>query len=45
MLNVGEYTPEEIEKIRQANEDHYLEGQHDEDEEIDGDESEFDPEE
>lgn len=44
-LNVGEYTPEEIEKIRQANEDHYLEGQHDEDEEIDGDESEFDPEE
>jgi predicted DNA binding protein len=26
-LNVGEYTPDEIEAIRQANEEHYLEGQ------------------
>jgi hypothetical protein len=30
-LNVGEYTPEEIEQIKQANEDHYLEAQDGED--------------
>lgn len=30
-LNVGEYTPEELEAIRQANEDHYLEAQEDDD--------------
>lgn len=33
-LNVGEYTPEEIEKIRQANEEGYLEALDDEDEEF-----------
>lgn len=31
-LNVGEYTPEEIEEIRRANEEHYLEEQSHEDE-------------
>lgn len=33
-LNVGEYTPEEIESIRQANEEGYLEQLEDEDDEI-----------
>lgn len=32
-LNVGEYTPEELERIRQANEEGYLEGLEDEDDE------------
>lgn len=34
-LNVGEYTPEELERIRQANEDSYLEGLDDDDAEED----------
>lgn len=34
-LNVGEYTPEELESIRQANEDNYLEGQAGDGEEYD----------
>lgn len=31
-LNVGEYTPAELEAIREANEEHYLEAQEDDDE-------------
>lgn len=33
-LNVGEYTPEELDRIRQANEEGYLEGLDDDDEEM-----------
>lgn len=36
-LNVGEYTPEELERIRQANEEGYLEGLEEDDEEDEGD--------
>lgn len=34
-LNVGEYTPEELDRIRQANEDSYLEGLDDDDADYD----------
>lgn len=44
-LNVGEYTPEEIEAIKQANEDHYLEAQNDEGDEEDQILAEIDAEE
>lgn len=46
-LNVGEYTPEEIEKIREANEEGYLEGLDDEEDFVEGfdDEEDDEPEE